>query len=179
MGSNNLNKNDADLLSLALDPTRADFCSNIRVLDLSKNAFGKEGAKIFATILEKNHILESLDLSKNQIGVSGAQAIAKSLEKNKSVRFLNLFNNRIGYDGAKALAHTLSVNSTLSHIEIGHNRIRDKGFLEIGEGIVKNPASGVKILSVRFNFLTDDGISDFLTTLKKVAKTSPLQELNI
>jgi hypothetical protein len=32
-----LNKKDADLLSLALDPTREHFASNIKVLDLSKN----------------------------------------------------------------------------------------------------------------------------------------------
>jgi|NOAtaT_5_FD_contig_111_381240_length_1875_multi_2_in_0_out_0_3 hypothetical protein len=36
------------MLVLALDPTRANFCSKVRILDLSKNAFGKEGAKIFA-----------------------------------------------------------------------------------------------------------------------------------
>lgn len=101
------------------------------------------------------------------------------MESNKSVRFLNLFNNRIGYDGAKALSETLKKNNTLQHLEIGHNRIRDKGIIELAEGFSKNPNSGLQILSVRFNFLTENGINDFLNTIKKLSKSNKLSELNI
>lgn len=51
---------------------------------------------------------------------------------------MNLFNNKIGYDGAKALAETLKVNTSLEFLELGHNRIRNKGLLEIGDGLEKN-----------------------------------------
>lgn len=61
--------------------------------------------------------------------------MARSLEKNNSVKFLNLFNNKIGFDGAKTFASTLAVNNTLEFIEFGHNRIRDRGLIELGEGI--------------------------------------------
>lgn len=88
------------MLTVALDPTRAEYASRIRILNLSKNSLQKEGAKILAKVFEINQVLEFVDLSKNQIGVSGAQEIALYLAKNHSVRFLNLFNNKIGYDGA-------------------------------------------------------------------------------
>lgn len=47
----NMQKNLAEVLVLALDPRRENFVSNIKVLDLSKNALGKEGIKILADIL--------------------------------------------------------------------------------------------------------------------------------
>lgn len=166
LSSCSLNKNDADLLSLALDPTREGFASRIKVLNLSKNLINKEGAKIIASILEKNNIIEIVDLSKNQIGVSGAQALAQKLEKNTSVKFLNIFNNKIGFDGAQAFGNTFKVNCTLEQVEFGHNRIRNKGLYSLGEGIAQNPKSKINTLGLRFNFLNEDGIIDFLKVTK-------------
>lgn len=37
LSENGLNKLDADMLSLALDPRRANFVSQVKILDLSKN----------------------------------------------------------------------------------------------------------------------------------------------
>jgi len=160
-----LNKNDADLLSLALDPTRQHYASNIKVLNLAKNNLDKEGAKVLARIFEINNVIENVDISKNKIGTSGAQEIAKYLQKNKSVKFLNLFNNKIAYDGAKAFGETFKVNNTLQFVEFGFNRIRNKGLLAIGDGIAANPNSGVKTLGLRFNFLSEDGLVDFIKTI--------------
>jgi len=87
------------------------------------------------------------------------------LAKNTSIKYFNIFNNKIGYDGAMAFKDTLLVNSTLEFIEFGHNRIRSKGLLAIGEGISGNPTSNIKSLGLRFNFLNEDGIIDFLKTL--------------
>ena len=57
---------------LALDPRKANFKSQIKVLNLSKNNLGREGMKALAEVLPHNNILEVLDLSKNRMGVSGA-----------------------------------------------------------------------------------------------------------
>lgn len=59
------------------------------------------------------------------------------------MKFLNLFNNGIGFDGAKAFAETFAENTVLEFVEFGHNRIRDRGLLELGEGIAKNKDSKV------------------------------------
>ncbi len=65
-------KFDADFLTLALDPTRPNFCSNIKILNLASNNLGKLGGIIIAKLFEINKIIEVFDISGNEIGVSGA-----------------------------------------------------------------------------------------------------------
>ena len=48
MQSTMLQKNFADILVLSLDPRRANFVSQIKVLNLSKNTIGKDGIKSLA-----------------------------------------------------------------------------------------------------------------------------------
>lgn len=92
------------------------------------------------------------------MGVPGATELAVALKGNKSLRFLNLFNNKIGYDGAKSVAHNIVFNHpTLECLELGHNRIRDKGLKEITDAIVANKHSALKILGLRFNYITNVG----------------------
>ena len=153
-----LNKNMAEILVLALDPRRAEFKSRIKVLDLSKNNLGKEGLKALAEILPHNNIIEVLDLSKNYMGVSGASELAVSLKNNKTLKYLNVFNNKIGYDGAKTIAENIVKNHPkLEFLEIGHNRIRDKGLKSIVDCLITNKQSQLKILGLRFNFITNVG----------------------
>eukprot|EP01016_Furgasonia_blochmanni_P017442 TRINITY_DN2022_c0_g2_i2.p1 TRINITY_DN2022_c0_g2~~TRINITY_DN2022_c0_g2_i2.p1 ORF type:complete len:1150 (+),score=280.83 TRINITY_DN2022_c0_g2_i2:75-3524(+) len=158
-------KNDAELLTLALDPTRPNFQAKIKTLNLAKNKFEKEGMKILAPIFSLNNILTNVDLSGNKIGVSGAQALAAALEKNSSIRFLNLYGNIIDVDGARAFQKTLCVNTTLEFIDFGFNRLRDEGLSAIANGIVKNKSSSIKSLGLRYNFISDTGIVDLLKTL--------------
>ena len=99
-----------------------------------------------------------MDISKNYIGVSGAQAIAKAVVNHQSLVFLNLFNNKISFDGAKAMAEVLAHNSVIECLDLGHNRIRDKGLIALVDSLVKNPSSKLKILALRFDFLTSKGI---------------------
>lgn len=158
VSGNGMSKSFAEILVLALDPSREHFKSKIQVLDLSKNNMGKEGIKALAEVLPRNHILEVLDLSKNQMGVSGANELAQALKGNKSLTMLNLFNNKIGYDGAKALAEKVIISHPrLECLEIGHNRIRDKGIMSITDAIIANKDSQLKILGIRFNFITNNG----------------------
>jgi len=48
LSNNGLNKNFAEILSLSIDTRRKNFVSKIKVLDLSKNNFGKDGIKALA-----------------------------------------------------------------------------------------------------------------------------------
>lgn len=72
MSGTGLKNNDADFFTVVLDPRRANFASQIKILDLSKNNFGKEGIKTFSKIFEYNNILETVDLSSTRMGVSGS-----------------------------------------------------------------------------------------------------------
>jgi len=78
---------------------------------------------------------------------------------NKSLRYLNVFNNKISYDGAKSIAENIVANHPrLEFLELGHNRIRDKGFSSIIKALVSHKESNLKILGLRFNFLTNSSI---------------------
>lgn len=84
--------------------------------------------------------------------------MAVALKGNKSLKFLNLFNNKIGFDGAKSVAHNIILNHpTLECIELGHNRIRDKGLKEVVDALLNNKNSVLKILGLRFNYITNIG----------------------
>jgi len=174
-----IQKQDADVLSLALDPKRIGFVSKIKILNLSRNLLQKEGAKILATIFKTNGILEVLDVSSNKLGVAGAQCLAEALRENKSVKYLNIFANKIDVDGARSFETTLSVNSTLEFIDFGHNRLRDEGTMALARGISKNKDHKLKFLGLRFNFISEDGIIDFLKKVYGEGKKSPLQALYI
>ena len=75
---------------------------------------------------------------------------------------LNIFANTIDVDGARAFEKTLGVNSTLELIDFGHNRLRNEGLMAIAKGIHANKTSAVTHLALRFNFITEDGFTEFL-----------------
>jgi hypothetical protein len=57
LSSTQQQKNFAEILFLALDERIPDLNSKIKVLNLSKNRLGKEGAKLLAEVIEHNHFL--------------------------------------------------------------------------------------------------------------------------
>ena len=173
-----LQKNMADILVLALDQRREGLKCQLKVLDLSKNNLDKEGLKVLAGVLPYNNVLEVLDLSKNNIGVSGADELAKSLKNNKSLKFLNVFNNKIGYDGAKSIAENIvRFHPNLEFLELGHNRIRDKGLEAIITNLLANENTNLRVLGLRFNFLTNDAI--FESVAKITEGKTKLEEIFI
>ena len=175
----NLNKQDADVLALALDSTRPYFVSKIKILNLSRNLLGKEGAKTFAGVLEKNHTLEAIDLSHNQFGVAGAKSIAISLSSNKSLKYLNLYANKIDVDGARAFEKTLQVNSSLEYIDFGYNRLRNEGLAALARGISANKGIKLRYLGLRFNFIDADGVTSFLKKVYNEGSKPSLEEIFI
>ncbi len=155
-----LNRYDGEVLAAGLKSDK--HFSSLRVLNLAKNGLRKEGAQALATTLSEEGVqLEHLDLSGNKIGVSGAKALAAMLAKNKSLKVLNLFSNMIDVDGARALKEAFKINCTLQEIDVGLNRLREKGAKALAEGLSQNKNSAIRTLGLRFNFISDDGISEF------------------
>mmetsp|Transcript_42111 Transcript_42111/g.48857 ORF Transcript_42111/g.48857 Transcript_42111/m.48857 type:complete len:362 (+) Transcript_42111:3235-4320(+) len=135
--------------------------THISRLNLSGNRITKDGAKALCEVLKTQGTLRYLDLSGNKLGVAGCQAIAKALMNNTTLRYLNLYSNQMDVDGARCLRDTLLVNDTLEYIDVGSNRLRDKGILAIAEGIKGNKTCALKGISIRYNFVTDDGADGF------------------
>lgn len=67
------------------------------------------------------------------------------------------------------------MNSSLRSIDFGHNRIRNKGLLAIAEGLSRNDNIHLKLLGFRFNFLNEEGVTEFL----KLVNPNKVEEIYI
>ena len=76
-------------------------CSNIKILELSMNSIGDEGALALADSIESCFILQTVDLSCNQIGDNGALAIVRAIPLKTCGIFL--WSNNISKHGAEIL----------------------------------------------------------------------------
>lgn len=152
-------KRDMELISACIE--NPIWKTHVVRLNLSGNKITKDGAKILGDVLKKQFTIRYLDLSGNKLGVAGCQAIANALSTNTTLKYLNLYSNQMDVDGARCLKQTLLANDTLEYIDVGSNRLRDKGVLAIAEGISGNKTSALKGISIRYNFVTDDGADKF------------------
>jgi hypothetical protein len=95
----------------------------VRMLDLSENKIGPEGASALGEALKVNAVLTSVDLRANSIGDDGAMAIAEVLKVNAVMTELELGGNEIGDKGAKAIAEALKVNAVLKNCNLLKNSL--------------------------------------------------------
>jgi Ran GTPase-activating protein (RanGAP) involved in mRNA processing and transport len=163
-------KKDMDLISHCIE--NPIWKTHVSFLNLSGNKINKEGAKILCEVLKKQFTVTHLDLSGNKLGVSGCKAIAKALLNNTTLKYLNLYSNQMDVDGARCLKETLLVNDTLEYIDVGSNRLRDKGILAMAEGISGNKTCALKGISIRYNFVTDDGADKFFGIIIESSKVN-------
>lgn len=72
-----------------------------------------------------------------------------------------MFGNNGDVDGARALRDALKNNKTLEFLDLGYNRLRENGCRAITDGFTENKDSALKFISLRYNFINDDGIKYF------------------
>lgn len=133
--------------------------SKLTHLSLQQNKITGEGAKLLSPALKVNTSLKSLNLSSCNLGVSGMVSICEALKTNSTLETLSLYRNIFDVDGARALGTALKTNTSLRFLDVGHNRIRMTGLKSIVEGILANPASKVSELSIKWNFINDEGMT--------------------
>jgi len=106
-------------------------------------------------------------------------SLCDALSTNKGIKSLNLYRNVFDVDGARALGKALKTNTTLSLLDIGHNRIRLTGLKSITDGILANPSSKISEMSIKWNFITDEGFSFLFDALvlPKPGRTQNLKKL--
>lgn len=64
--------------------------SALKILNLSWNGIGNEGANALADVLKVNDVLVHLDISNNQIDNEGAKKLCRGLEANEKLRILKV-----------------------------------------------------------------------------------------
>ena len=94
--------------------------ATLRMLDLSNNALGPEGAKSIASGLGSEAVLETLHLGGNRIGDAGASDLATALT-GVSLYELDLPHNNIGSVGVEALALAIEGNDAVITVELQGN----------------------------------------------------------
>lgn len=95
-----------DLPKSLLELIKAIEDKNIRVLDLSDNAFGPIGVAAFDFFLRKTKTLKELYIENNGLGPEGAEQVAQSLFENEeiSLQLLHINRNRLENKGAIAFS---------------------------------------------------------------------------
>lgn len=63
---------------------------SLKIINLSWNGFGNEGALALGEALKVNNVLTELDISSNHINNEGTMKLCKGLEVNGSLRILKV-----------------------------------------------------------------------------------------
>ena len=127
----------------------------IRVLILSHNRIGDDGARAIAHALRGCEVLSVLDLSGNGIQDAGTEALSEALRSCKLQR-LSLASNCMGPSGALAVAGILKhVYKSLDTLDLSCNRLGDVGAVCLAGGL--KHCSCLKQLHLNRNLVGDDG----------------------
>ncbi len=123
---------------------------SLRVLNLSANNIGSDGANNIATVLTANQTLWSLELGsapnasrKNHIESKAAAALAQSLMKNKALSHLGLRGNPIGKGAsttiaADSLGALLAKSKTLTSLSVEETSLGGRGCNVILQALNQN-----------------------------------------
>ena len=108
-----------DLPKSLLELIKAIADKNIRVLDLSDNAFGPIGVSAFDFFLKKTTALKELLIENNGLGPEGAEMVAQSLLDNPEILLDTLIinRNRLENKGAIAISKVLHKMKSLKTVK--------------------------------------------------------------
>ena len=130
-------------------------CRCIRVLILSHNRIGDDGARAIAHALRGCEVLSVLDLSGNGIQDAGTEALSEVLRSCKLQR-LGLASNCMGPSGALAVAGVLKhVYKSLDTLDLSCSGLGSVGAVCLAGGL--KHCSCLKQLHLNCNFVGDDG----------------------
>lgn len=153
---------------------RIDHGANmtLRVLDFSRlipmfNRYSYETkwlAYHIEYLLERNSSIIELHLQKNEFLSHDMEYIVRGLRRNATLLYLDLGFNKIGDHGIELIAKYLSEKPELVLLNVAGNGIKNTGARAISFGM---PFSKIRALDISHNKLTDQGILDILSSVKK------------
>eukprot|EP01006_Ploeotia_vitrea_P022230 TRINITY_DN54634_c0_g1_i1.p1 TRINITY_DN54634_c0_g1~~TRINITY_DN54634_c0_g1_i1.p1 ORF type:complete len:961 (-),score=113.14 TRINITY_DN54634_c0_g1_i1:1382-4264(-) len=116
--------------------------SGLTTLHLPNNALGKDGILQLAQGLQHNNTVKLLDVSGNPCGTEGAKLFARILwgdpseeKRNATLQVLGIALSNIGDEGFAAI---LSASSNLRVLSVGKNNITSEGFSNHTEELAKH-----------------------------------------
>lgn len=155
--------------------------AQLKVLDLSDNAFGPDGVKGIEKLLKSTacHTLQELKLNNCGMGIGGGKILAAALTecyKQSSSQGnplkLKVFvagRNRLENDGATALAQAFQLMGSLEEVHMPQNGINHPGVTALATAMQHNP--DLRVLNLNDNTFTKKGaiaMAKALTHLRSV-----------
>ena len=126
----------------------------LRVLDISDNLIGIEGANSIATLVSQKHCtLQLLKLENNQLRDRSAKLLLQSIGINTSLKSVSLARNLLSR--GEALSHMIRKNSTMEHLDLSWNTLRSPAGVLIALAFVDNYV--IEELCVQFNSFGSSG----------------------
>lgn len=146
---------------------------NIKILNLSDNAFGPSGVSAFDFYLKKSTTLKELYIENCGLGPEGAESVALALGSNKnlSLERLKIGRNRLESKGASAFGTYFSTISSLIEFVAYQNGIKEEGMTNLLKGLKTN--TKLQILKINDNLITESSVNALIELLL------PLEDLRV
>lgn len=131
--------------------------AQLKVLDLSDNAFGPVGMPSVLPFLESESCrnLKVLKLNNNGLGIGGGKILAKGLENLISLEIFVCGRNRLENEAAIAIGQSLANITTLLAIEMPQNGIKADGMIELAKAIEAN--KNLRVVNLNDNNMSGRG----------------------
>lgn len=151
----------------------------LRFLNLSDNAYGKDGAQSFVDLLRTSKSLRSLWVNNNGLGITGGTLVAETLQGDdhyepSRLECIVVGRNRLEDPGAKAFSKAFSKMGTLVEIRMFQNGIGEEGVEAIAKSLSNN--KNLEVLDLNDNKVKKSGAKALAEVLPSLHK---LRELNL
>lgn len=154
----NLRDEDLGVLAKVVQKTQV-----LETLNLSCNNLTLADGR-FTFALALNSTIKVLYLSQNKIGPDGANQLSMALKANDTLVKLGMDGNDLGDAGAKVMSTTLIANKTLESLSLGANQITDAGAKAIATPL-KDQNNCLGVITLRGNKISSGGAQHFLDAL--------------
>lgn len=161
----NMNLSDQDMQIIVNEALSNQQCVE---LDLSSNRFTSEGARILATALEQNTVIELLDLNTNRIKDEGVEYLVAALRTCHSLIHLRLGTNAITDIGAEYLSRLLVENERIKLLELSSNELTSRGIIALAQAV---PHTCLEYFYMDGNRQINDECIDVIIVMIREAKS--------
>lgn len=138
---------------------------NIAEINISNNALGTTGARIFAPFLEKLPKLKTLLIANCGLGSIGAKEICERIIHCKTLEVFSIGKNRLDVEGGLVVGEALKFLPNLRVLMIFQNGIRKHAMESILDAVYQH-IKGLEVLDISDNFAYGEAITKLTNILK-------------
>ncbi len=141
------------------------LATRVRVIDLSLNRLGDEGARAVCKLLRSGSAIETVSLAANQLTSESAQYIANGIRRTSTLRTVDLRTNDLGDLGAATILDAATRRGVgVNTLRLSANGLTGAVASSVGDAIAN--AEELSVLDLDDNYFGDQGGSSLLTCLR-------------